>query len=66
MSETAVTSNPQHLRLLEAILFASKDPIGEKSLTERLPEGVDIGALLEELRGQYAERGINFSPPVKP
>jgi len=52
--------NPQHVRLLEAILFASKDPIGEKSLGERLPEGVDLTGLLAELQNQYAERGVNL------
>ena len=39
----------KNLRLLEAILFSSSDPVTEKSLARRLPEGVEVGALLEEL-----------------
>ena len=50
----------QLLRLLEAILFASAEPIGEKALANRLPEGADLKGLLEELRGLYANRGIHL------
>jgi len=50
----------QLLRLLEAILFASGEPIGEKALANRLPEGADLTGLLEELRGLYANRGTHL------
>ena len=50
----------QLLRLLEAILFASAEPIGEKALANRLPEGADLTGLLEELRGLYANRGMHL------
>ncbi len=52
--------DPQHLRLLEAILFASQELVSEKSLEGRLPDGVDVGALLNELQNHYAERGVNL------
>ncbi len=42
-------NDPRHLRLLEAILFASADPLSERALTHRLPEGVDLQELLKEL-----------------
>jgi segregation and condensation protein B len=51
----------QLLRLLEAILFASAEPIGEKTLANRLPEGADLAGLLEELRGLYANRGVHLT-----
>jgi segregation and condensation protein B len=50
----------KNLRLLEAILFSSSDPVTEKSLARRLPEGVEVGALLEELKSHYEERGVNL------
>jgi len=53
-------SDPRHLRLLEAMLFASAEPIPQKTLASRLPDGADIAALLEELRAAYAERGVNL------
>ncbi|MCW9032814.1 MAG: SMC-Scp complex subunit ScpB [Rhodospirillales bacterium] len=52
--------DPQHLRLLEAILFASQELMNEKSLATRLPEEADIEALLAELEKQYADRGVNL------
>lgn len=50
----------QHLRLLEAILFAASEPLSEKALAERMPEGADLKALLEELKAAYAQRGVNL------
>jgi segregation and condensation protein B len=50
----------QLLRLLEAILFASAEPIGQKALADRLPEGADVTGLLEELRSLYANRGTHL------
>ncbi len=51
----------QLLRLLEAVLFASAEPVGEKALANRLPEGADLAGLLEELRGLYANRGVHLT-----
>ena len=51
----------QLLRLVEAILFASAEPIAEKSLAGRLPEGADLTGLLEELRGLYDNRGVHLT-----
>ena len=50
----------QELRILEAMLFAATEPVTEKSLEDRLPEGSDIAALLSELATQYKGRGINL------
>jgi segregation and condensation protein B len=50
----------QHLRLIEALLFASAEPVDERSLAERLPEGTDLGELLETLEQTYRERGIQL------
>ena len=49
-----------NLRLLEAILFASSEPLSQKSLAYRLPEEADVGALLEQLKSDYANRGIHL------
>jgi segregation and condensation protein B len=50
---------PDGLRILEAILFAAKEPLDEISIVERLPEGVDFSNLISELTSAYANRGIN-------
>ena len=49
-----------HLRLLEALLFASENPIPEKVIADRLPEGVDIQTLLGKLTAMYKNRGVNL------
>jgi segregation and condensation protein B len=56
MSET----RPEELRLLEALLFASAEPLDEKTLAARLPQGADVKAALEQLRADYAGRGVNL------
>ena len=50
----------QQLRLLEAIVFASSEPVSERVLVARLPEGANVSELLEELRGVYDNRGVNL------
>jgi segregation and condensation protein B len=47
------------LRLVEALLFAAAEPLDEKALAQRLPEGVDIQSLIAELAEHYAPRGVN-------
>ena len=53
---------PEHpaLRLIEALLFASPEPVTHKALVDRIGDEVVLGALLEQLKQDYAERGINF------
>src|SRR6202158_5051551 len=51
---------PEELRLLEAMLFASAEPLDEKSLGARLPQGVDVHAALVRLQEEYATRGVNL------
>ena len=50
----------ENVRLLEAILFASSEPLTERILVNRLPEGVDLKGLLLILQDTYAERGVNL------
>jgi segregation and condensation protein B len=47
-------------RVVEALVFASPEPIAEKSIAERLPAGSDAAALLAELASDYAVRGIRL------
>ena len=49
-----------HHRLVEAILFASAEPLSTETLRERLPEAGDVEALLRELQASYAGRGVEL------
>lgn len=50
----------QLLRLLEAMLFASAEPVTAAALAQRMPDGAEVPALLEELSALYANRGVNL------
>jgi segregation and condensation protein B len=50
----------EHLRILEAIIFASDEPVPETALAAHLPEGTDLRALLRMLQDQYRPRGVNL------
>lgn len=60
MSEQDTTESTQALRVLEAILFASSEPLSTHMLVQQMGEGVDIEDLLSQLKAAYAERGVNL------
>ncbi len=49
-----------HLRVVEALLFASAEPLDEQSLAKALPPGTDVDALLVQLGNEYRDRGVNL------
>jgi segregation and condensation protein B len=54
-------SDRQHqLRLLEALLFAAPEPLGEDELARWFGDDDSVAALLRELSRTYAERGVNL------
>ena len=48
------------VRMVEAMIFASSEPVAEKSIASRLPEGTDVKELLSEVQLAYANRGVNL------
>ena len=48
------------LKLLEAILFASSEPVEERDLKEKIDKEENLKNLLNELQKFYASRGINL------
>ncbi|MEQ1523261.1 MAG: SMC-Scp complex subunit ScpB, partial [Aestuariivirga sp.] len=50
----------QHLRIIEAILFAAEAPVAIEKLQAFFPEGTDVVALLADLQANYANRGVNL------
>jgi segregation and condensation protein B len=58
--DAAPEVRPEELRLLEALLFASAEPLDEKTLAARMPDGVDLRAALDQLQREYAPRGVNL------
>ena len=58
--ESTAETHAEELRLLEAMLFAAAEPLDEKSLAARLPQGTDVRAALVLLQEEYAARGVNL------
>jgi segregation and condensation protein B len=48
------------LRLAEALVFASAEPVTPHSLSRVLPEGLDPDGVLDALRARYAGRGVEL------
>lgn len=53
-------SNPEHLRMVEALLFAAGEPLDMKALGQQLPDNADVPALIAELQKIYELRGVNL------
>jgi segregation and condensation protein B len=55
-----VSERAQRLRLVEALLFASAEPLDEAALKRHLDPAADLPNLLAELVDSYAGRGVNL------
>ncbi|HHX89909.1 MAG TPA: SMC-Scp complex subunit ScpB [Paracoccus sp.] len=47
-------------RMIEAVLFASAEPVGVAELEARLPQGCDVPEALQHLRSRYSGRGVHL------
>ncbi|KKB79781.1 transcriptional regulator [Devosia soli] len=50
----------RQLRILEALLFASAEPLSLPEMAPYLGQGPDVRSLVDELQTRYASRGINL------
>ena len=49
-----------HLKVLEALIFASAEPLPLNLLKDKMSDDADLDALLKELSSHYEGRGINL------
>jgi segregation and condensation protein B len=49
-----------HVRLAEALIFASADPVSARALAALLPEDVEAEAVLRAVQARYAGRGVEL------
>lgn len=47
-------------RIIEAVIFATSEPVGLSEISARLPQGIDPMPYIEELKNDYAGRGIEL------
>lgn len=58
VTDVVSPDHAQHLRLLEALVFAGTQALDEKELADRLPNDADVARLLADLAEMYANRGV--------
>nr|WP_272211620.1 SMC-Scp complex subunit ScpB [Marinicella sp. W31]MDC2877514.1 SMC-Scp complex subunit ScpB [Marinicella sp. W31] len=63
-TEAAAAESPELLleaeRIAEALVFASAEPVSEAYIRERIPDGINVVAVMENLKEFYANRGVNL------
>ena len=64
-SEDAVDALRDHAlkdaeRIAEALVFSSGQPVSQKFIASKLPDGIDVEAVMLRLSDFYASRGINL------
>jgi segregation and condensation protein B len=50
----------KNIRMVEAMIFASSEPVAEKALASRLPKDANLKEILKEVQAAYANRGVTL------
>ena len=53
-------SENDQVRIVEALLFASPDPLDKKTLSEKLPENTNIDEIINKIEDMYQNRGFKL------
>ena len=53
-------SENDQVRIVEALLFASPDPLDKKTLCEKLPENTNIDEIINKIEDMYQNRGFEL------
>ena len=48
------------VRMTEALIFATEEPVAADVIAAKLPDGVDVADVLAELQAHYAGRGVDL------
>ena len=60
MSDENVNIDGEHVRMIEAVLFAAEEPLDLANIADKLPEDADVTALLQAVQEKYAKSGFNL------
>ena len=58
---TAAASPDDAIRLAEALIFASAEPVSRRALARVLPEGTDLAPIIAALTARYAGGGVELA-----
>ena len=54
------TLDVEHIRMVEAVLFAAEEPLDATSIAERLPRDIEVEAVLEAVCAKYEQAGFHL------
>ena len=60
MSDQDVKIDSEHVRMVEAVLFAAEEPLDLANIADKLPVDADAAALIEAVSEKYAESGFTL------
>jgi len=55
------TPEAEHIRMVEAVLFAAEEPLDLSNIADKLPDGIDVEMALAQLGEKYAEAGFHLT-----
>jgi len=61
MNDSDGAALPDPVRLAEAVIFASREPVSARTLANLLPENEDVDAVVAALAAVYAGRGVELA-----
>jgi len=56
-----MSDRDEHLRMVEALLFATTEPLPVSEIAARLPKDADVAAYLADLKEHYKDRGVQLT-----
>ena len=51
---------PEHIRIVEAVLFAAEEPLDVPNIKDKLPEGADVEMILAQVAEKYEAAGFTL------
>ena len=60
MSDENVNIDGEHVRMIEAVLFAAEEPLDLANIADKLPDDADVAALLDVVQDKYAKSGFTL------
>lgn len=60
MTDDVIEIDAEHMRIVEAVLFAAEEPLDLANIADKLPADVDTAAIVEAVRAKYEGAGFNL------
>jgi len=60
MTDDVIEIDAEHVRIVEAVLFAAEEPLDLANIADKLPADVDTTAIVEAVRIKYEGAGFNL------